>query len=98
MRKRSQERHEREKRTYKDFKKSKLSDKEKEELHAANKCFNCKETGHTARACPKRNNVASTSSNKPPGLHNYNIEITSHETGYFETLNATTESNNSFGL
>jgi hypothetical protein len=98
MCKRSQEHQERGKRTYKDFKKSKLSDKEKDELRAANKCFNCKEVGHTAHTSPHRNNVASTSSNKPPGLQNHNIEITSHEIEYLETLDATTQSNRSLEL
>ena len=98
IRKRSQEHQEHGKRNYKDFKKSKLSNKEKEELCAANKCFNCKETGHTAHACPKWRNVAPTSGNKPPGLHNYNIEIATHDIGYLEKLDATTESNNSLGL
>jgi hypothetical protein len=98
MRKRSQECQGRGKRTYKDFKKSKLSEKEKDELRVANKCFNCKEMGHTARTCPHRNNIASSSSNKPPGLQNHNIEITSHEIEYLETLDAMTQSNCSLEL
>ena len=98
MHKKSQERHEHGKRNYKDFKKSKTSDKEKEELRAANKCFICKEVGHAARSCPNRNKVASSSSNKPPGLHNCNIEITSHDVEYLGTLGDTTEGHNSLGL
>lgn len=36
-----------------------LSDKEKADLAAAVKCFDCKETGHISRHCPKRNRVKS---------------------------------------
>lgn len=50
-----------------------LSDKERQELQAAGKCFNCKEPGHMSRHCPRRN-IVQGSASKPPGLPNYNIE------------------------
>ncbi|KAJ2921120.1 hypothetical protein H1R20_g15976, partial [Candolleomyces eurysporus] len=52
----------------------KLSKKEEDELRAANKCFLCKETGHVRRNCPKANSVKS-SSNRPPGVSNFNVEF-----------------------
>ncbi|TFK31386.1 hypothetical protein BDQ12DRAFT_582627, partial [Crucibulum laeve] len=58
-----------------------MSEKERAELLAANKCFRCKEVGHLARNCPKANMVASSSS-KPPGksaLHNIQPELASDE-------------------
>ena len=51
-----------------------LTDKEKAELLAAGKCFNCKEPGHLSRNCPKGNTVRSRSS-KPPGVPSFNIEL-----------------------
>ncbi|KAF8814450.1 hypothetical protein BYT27DRAFT_7065198, partial [Phlegmacium glaucopus] len=50
-----------------------LSDKEKAELRAAGKCFNCKETGHFSRNCPHRTTITSTGQ-KPPGVSAFNIE------------------------
>ncbi|KAJ2922270.1 hypothetical protein H1R20_g14818, partial [Candolleomyces eurysporus] len=54
---------------------SKMSKKEEEELRAANKCFLCKETGHMKRNCPRANTVKSGSSNRPPGVSNFNVEF-----------------------
>jgi hypothetical protein len=51
-----------------------LSEKEKAELLAAGKCFNCKETGHMSRSCPKKSFVKSSSS-QPPGVSNFNVEF-----------------------
>ncbi|KIM42784.1 hypothetical protein M413DRAFT_408828 [Hebeloma cylindrosporum] len=81
--------------TPKPFEKPKpnLSDKEKSELLASGKCFNCKEAGHLARNCPKGNTVRS-SSTRPPGVPNFNIELealeeeSSDEVQILDTLQA----------
>jgi Zinc knuckle len=49
-------------------------EKERAELAAENKCFNCKEVGHMSRNCPNRNSVRGNSK-KPPGMTNFNIEM-----------------------
>ncbi|KAI0070539.1 hypothetical protein K474DRAFT_1669982 [Panus rudis PR-1116 ss-1] len=54
----------------------KLSEKEKEELQAAGKCFICKEAGHMSRNCPKGSTVRSDKRGKPPGITSYNMEPT----------------------
>ncbi len=51
-----------------------LTDKERQDLLAAGKCFNCKETGHMSRNCPKNSTVRSSTA-KPPGVSNFNIEF-----------------------
>lgn len=51
-----------------------LSDKEKEELRAAGKCFICKEMGHMLHNCPKRNTVRSNNQ-RPLGALTFNIEL-----------------------
>ncbi|KAJ3556748.1 hypothetical protein NP233_g11909 [Leucocoprinus birnbaumii] len=51
------------------------SEQEIERLRAENRCFRCKEVGHTSRHCPTQNNVAS-SNRGPPGQKSLNnIEI-----------------------
>ncbi|KAJ3791845.1 hypothetical protein GGU11DRAFT_823023 [Lentinula aff. detonsa] len=56
--------------------KNRLSDREKNEYRAAGKCFECGETTHRARDCPKKTIVRNTDkkSNGPPGLSTHNIE------------------------
>ncbi|KAG8770318.1 hypothetical protein FRC12_004361 [Ceratobasidium sp. 428] len=39
-----------------------LTDKQKDEYRAANKCFNCGEVGHLSKDCPKKNRA------KPSGV------------------------------
>ncbi|QRW04734.1 Pol polyprotein/retrotransposon [Ceratobasidium sp. AG-Ba] len=48
--------------------KPKMSQEERNELRAANKCFACKETGHTAKDCPSRNTA------KPSGTYSAAIQ------------------------
>ncbi|KAJ3514054.1 hypothetical protein NLJ89_g2595 [Agrocybe chaxingu] len=55
-----------------------LSDKERSELLAAGKCFRCKEPGHLSRNCPQGTSVRASGS-KPPGVSNFNIELTAEE-------------------
>ncbi|KAK7024287.1 hypothetical protein VNI00_016411 [Paramarasmius palmivorus] len=45
-----------------------LTDAEKAELAAQNKCFNCKEVGHMARNCPRNNTFKSNGKRGPPGM------------------------------
>jgi hypothetical protein len=52
-----------------------MSDKEKNELLAAGKCFKCKETGHQARHCPQGSFMKSDKSGKAPGLPTYKIGL-----------------------
>ena len=49
-----------------------LSKKEKSDL--VGKCYLCKEPGHMARNCPQGNKIKS-STGKPPGTLNFNIEF-----------------------
>ena len=53
-----------------------LTEKEMAQLRAEGKCFNCKETGHLSRNCPRKNNMAGKGNNKPPGLPSYSMEMT----------------------
>ncbi|KAI0077519.1 hypothetical protein K474DRAFT_1750949, partial [Panus rudis PR-1116 ss-1] len=57
-----------------------LSDKERNDLLAANKCFVCKEVGHMARSCPKAQRVKSDRKGKAPGISTFNIEVNSMDT------------------
>ncbi|KIP10234.1 hypothetical protein PHLGIDRAFT_39631, partial [Phlebiopsis gigantea 11061_1 CR5-6] len=45
-----------------------LSDREREELRAAGKCFVCKEPGHLSRNCPRANVARSQRAGRPPGV------------------------------
>ncbi|EMD40321.1 hypothetical protein CERSUDRAFT_91037 [Gelatoporia subvermispora B] len=50
--------------------KRQLSDREKTELQAAGKCYECKETGHFARNCPCAGRVRSDNPGQAPGRTN----------------------------
>ncbi|KAG6877222.1 hypothetical protein C0992_010584, partial [Termitomyces sp. T32_za158] len=51
-----------------------MSNKERDEHRAQNKCFKCHVVGHLARNCPDGNYIKS-GKGKPPGLSTHNIEI-----------------------
>ena len=55
-----------------------LSEKERAELAAENKCFNCREVGHISRNCLSRNSIRGKSK-RPPGMTNFSIELAAKE-------------------
>ncbi|KAL7284496.1 hypothetical protein ACG7TL_001787 [Trametes sanguinea] len=67
----------------------KLSDREKDELRAAGKCFVCRETGHMSRNCPRNNRIRSDNKGKPPGVSAYGVSLMAGDT---EALRAVAES------
>jgi hypothetical protein len=68
-----------------------MSDREKDELRASGKCFNCKETGHQARHCPKNNRISMPQAGSSSRMRNYNVEIDMKETERLRDLADTTE-------
>ncbi|KAG5645610.1 hypothetical protein H0H81_008926, partial [Sphagnurus paluster] len=56
-----------------------LSQKDEDEYRAAGRCFECGETGHMSRNCPRRR-TASSSTGKPPGLTVYGLRPDLEET------------------
>ncbi len=73
-----------------------LSKEEMERLHTENRCFGCKEVGHSYRQCPKRHQIASSSNGKPPGMRSINqMEISAiHEVEELWALAEMTECSN----
>ena len=53
-----------------------LTEKEMAQLRAEGKCFNCKETGHMSRNCPKKGTVLGNGNNKLPGVPSYSMGMT----------------------
>jgi Zinc knuckle len=68
-----------------------MSEKERNELLAAGKCFKCKEPGHLARNCPHSTFVKSDKSGKAPGLPSYKIGIDLAEVDELRELADTTK-------
>ncbi|KAG5641582.1 hypothetical protein DXG03_004695, partial [Asterophora parasitica] len=68
-----------------------LSDKERNELLEAGKCFKCKETGHVSQHCPKGTYVRSDKSGKAPGIPNFSIGIDLKNAEQARELAETTE-------
>ncbi|KAG5635146.1 hypothetical protein H0H81_012288 [Sphagnurus paluster] len=68
-----------------------MSDRERNKLLAAGKCFKCKEAGHVARQCPKGTFVKSDKSGKAPGVPNFSIGIDLDWVEESRQLAATTE-------
>ncbi|EIW64856.1 uncharacterized protein TRAVEDRAFT_108852, partial [Trametes versicolor FP-101664 SS1] len=54
-----------------------LTDKERDDLRAAGKCYNCREVGHLSRNCPRSNQVSNSTRGKPPGVTAYSMNIAS---------------------
>ncbi|KIJ10554.1 hypothetical protein PAXINDRAFT_16471 [Paxillus involutus ATCC 200175] len=52
-----------------------LTKEEHDKLAAEGCCFNCKETGHTSRNCPRQRTVASNGGTGPPGMLSYHIHL-----------------------
>ncbi|KAJ2988276.1 hypothetical protein NUW54_g9165 [Trametes sanguinea] len=52
-----------------------LTERKKDELRAAGKCFVCCETGHMSRNCPKNVHVRSENPGKLPGVSAYSIDL-----------------------
>lgn len=74
--------------------KTQLSEKERNELIAAGKCFRCKEIGHMSWQCPQGNFVQSGKPGKAPGLPSHGISINEddlHEVEHLRELAETTE-------
>ncbi|RDB15248.1 hypothetical protein Hypma_004761 [Hypsizygus marmoreus] len=67
-----------------------LTDKEKDELRAAGKCFRCKEAGHMSRNCPKGQTVKSNGK-QPPGVSSFSLEVQIEEMERLHGLADTTE-------
>jgi hypothetical protein len=53
-------------------------EKERAEQVASGSCFNCGEEGHFAQNCPQ-NNTMKTGGSKPPGVNNFNVELSSKD-------------------
>ncbi|KAI0670043.1 hypothetical protein C8Q78DRAFT_1192430, partial [Trametes maxima] len=56
-----------------------MSEREKDELRAAGKCFVCKEAGHMSRNCPTRARVPGDSRGRPPGVTSFSVEFVEAE-------------------
>ncbi|PPQ84648.1 hypothetical protein CVT24_006990, partial [Panaeolus cyanescens] len=80
-------------------KRKELSKEEMDELRAANKCFNCRDIGHQARHCPKKNSLPRPEQGSSSGHHtrNYNIEFDIKETERLRDLVDHEETLNVFG-
>ena len=67
-----------------------LTDREKDELRAAGKCFVCRETGHMSRNCPRNSQVRSDSKGKPPGVSAFSMDIGGLDTEDLRALSVST--------